>query len=82
MGKRGNKAVFKMKGMGLKRPLSHRVEVKALFPVPAPFGWQIYRRGKALPFEQSTLGYPDEAAAWTAGGVASDRIHRAARKAK
>jgi hypothetical protein len=82
MGMRRNKATSTTKGMGLKRPPSHRVEVKALFPTPAPYGWQVYRRSGARPIEQSTFGYPDEAAAWTAGGAAFERIHKAARKAK
>jgi hypothetical protein len=67
-------------GRGLKKPPSHRVDVKILFAKPRPYGWQIYQQDGTSPVLQSPIGYASETDAWTAGGVVLDHIFRGLRK--
>jgi hypothetical protein len=73
-------ASSRTRGRGLKKPRSHRVEVKDLFAAPHPYGWQLYRRTVTSPIAQSPFGYAIETDAWTAGGVALEHIFRGLRK--
>jgi hypothetical protein len=57
----------------------YRVEVTARHGRPAPWGWQVFRRGETRPIEQSVSGYATETDAWTAGGSAVTRFERADR---
>jgi hypothetical protein len=55
----------------------YRVQVTARHGQPAPWGWQVFRRGETRPVEQSASGYKTETEAWNAGGTARDRLDRA-----
>jgi hypothetical protein len=67
-------------GRGLKKPPSHRVDVKILFANPRPYGWQIYRQDGTSPILQSPFGYAIETDAWNAGASALEHIFRGLRK--
>ena len=71
----------KTKGMGLKAQPSHRVEVTAMFPLPTPYGWRIYRQGSRQAVHKSATGHATEADAWSAGGQALDQVIKAVRRA-
>jgi hypothetical protein len=80
MAARGKHA-SKNKGMGLKGRPSHRAEVTAMFPLPTPYGWRIYRRGHKKAVHESAAGHATEADAWSAGGQALDQVIKASRRA-
>jgi hypothetical protein len=76
------KHTSKNKGMGLKGPRpSHRAEVTAMFPLPTPYGWRVYRQGSRQAVHESATGYAIEADAWSAGGQALNHVIKASRRA-
>jgi hypothetical protein len=75
------KHTSKNKGMGLKVRPSHRAEVTAMFSLPTPYGWRVYRKGSRQAVHESATGYATEADAWSAGGQALDQVIKAARRA-
>jgi hypothetical protein len=77
---KGNR-MSKTKGMGLKARPSHRAEVTAMFPMPTPYGWRVYRQGSRQVVHESATGYATEADAWSAGGQALDQVIKEARRA-
>jgi len=70
----------KTKGMGVKAQPSHRAEVTAMFPMPTPYGWRVYRQGHKKAVHVSATGYATETDAWSAAGQALDQVTRAARR--
>jgi hypothetical protein len=60
--------------MGLKGRPSHRAEVSAMFPLPTPYGWRVYRQWSRQAVHASATGYATEADAWSAGGQALDQV--------